>query len=450
MKRLIYVMALAVLLPWCAKADPVVVMPDASSPQWDIGGDLRLRWVGQNNMPTETHGETHGTDFFRIRTRLWGKVTTEKLEGYLRVTNEFRYYRSPRSSKGKQRFPDVTLIDNLYVTFKDVGDLVDIKIGRQDMDFGKRRMIGEGTPIDGSRTAYFDALRLTFKFDNKRTLDAFALYIAREDWMPTLGKRHDARPTGRKGYHEDITAYNQNEYGAGLYYQDRSSAALGWDLYYIFKGEEGSKSRVLTTGPFHSHTVGTRLLPKFTETLSGETEIAVQVGDDNLFAAQVYAGLTYAPKWEMDPRFTIAALYLSGDREGQRGTHAWHSLFNRETALGDLIGAMYDANDHCNLFYPHLSVGLTPADGHTFFMTTGPLFAPVAESDPAGGTYSKYRGYYLQARYVIEIGQYLAEDTIFEKMQFRVLGEVMTKDDYFDDDADNIGYYAEVQLVCAF
>lgn len=452
MKRLFVAMCVTALLAWPAMAaEPAALnVPNPSAPQWRAGGDLRLRWVADNNMPTFDHGESGGEDYFRIRTRLWGQVTTERIEAFLRVTNEFRYYRTPHDRKGRQRFPDVTLIDNLYVTFKDVGDLVDIKIGRQDLRFGNGRMISEGTVIDGSRTCYFDAARLTFKFDDKRTLDAFALYIAREDWMPTLGRRHDPRSADTKSYHEDITAYNQNEYGAGLYYQDRSSAAFGWDLYYIFKGEEGSHSTVLENGPFHSHTFGTRLLPRFTETLSGETELAVQIGDDNLLAAQAYTGLTYAPGWHLKPAFTVAALYLSGDRDATRGKHAWHSLFNRDTALGDIVGAMYNAYDHTNLFYPHFAINLTPATGHTLSFTTGPLFAPVSESNPAGGTYSKYRGYYVQAWYVIDVGQYIARGTPFEDMKFRIFSEAMTKGDYYRDGEDNLSYYLELQLLCAF
>jgi hypothetical protein len=31
-----------------------------------------------------------------------------------------------------------------------------------------------------------------------------------------------------------------------------------------------------------------------------------------------------------------------------------------------------------------------------------------------------------------------------------MLGELMTKGDYYREGQDNIGYYAEVQLTCAF
>lgn len=449
MKRLLCAMGLMATMcaPVMANSSAADALSIPRGPQLDGGADFRIRWVGENNMPTPDHRESPGTDYVRFRTRLWGKVTSSKIDAYLRVTNEFRYYRSPRTASGKQRFPDETFIDNLYITFKDVADFIDIKVGRQDISFGERRIIGEGTPMDGSRSCYFDAARVTFKFDEKRTLDALALYMADEDWMPILGHRHDAYVTGNRGYHPNLNGYDQDEYGMGLYYQDRSSAAMGWDLYYFFKGETGSE---FTHGAFHSHTFGTRLLPQFTKTLSGEVELAVQVGDDNLLAMMAYTGLTYAPGWTFDPKFTVAAYYLSGDRNGTRGEHAWHSLFNRETALGDIVGAMYDGFDHNNLFYPHVALQLTPSENQFFRMHTGPLFAPVEETDVKGGTYGHYRGYYAQVAYDIAVGKIFAQDSLFEALKFGVLGEVIAKGNTTDDEYDNFGYYAQVQFTYAF
>ena len=450
MKRLMsWVSSLVLTASVAMAAGATELRVNEGAPEWDFGGDLRIRWVGQNNMADmpDVHKESGGTDYVRFRTRLWGKVTTEELEAYLRVTNEFRYYRSPRTASGTQRFPDETFIDNLYVTFKDVADFIDVKVGRQDISFGERRIIGEGTPMDGSRSCYFDAARLTFKLDSKRTLDALALYMANEDWMPTLGRRHDAYRKNTKSYHPQLNGLNQDEYGFALYYQDRTKADFGWDAYYFFKGERGSEA---TQGAFHSHTVGTRLLPKFSKTLSGEVELTVQAGDDNLMAMMAYTGLTYAPGGAWDPRFTVAAYYLSGDRDGTRGKHAWHSLYNRETALGDMVGAMYEWFDHNNLFYPHIGLKLTPSENQSFFMHTGPLFAPVEEKDENGGTYGHFRGYYMQAAYDIAVGRIFAQDSLFEALKFGVLGEVMAKGNTYDEGEDNFGYYAQVQFTYAF
>lgn len=423
----------------------------ASEAQWSVGADFRLRYVASNNMPTASHGEGGHSEYARFRTRLWGKVTTDRFEAFVRLGNEFRYYRSPDKDEGKQRFPDVTFLDNLYVTFKEVGGWADVKVGRQEMVFGSKRIISDGTGGDGSRTNYFDALRITFDCGNKRSLDAFALYMAREDWLPTLGETHDAKSKRKKGYDYDTTGYNQNEYGAGLYYQDRSSAALGWDLYYVFKVEEGRHSTVNpNNGPFHTHTFGTRFLPKFTQTLSGEVELSVQAGDDALLAFQAYAGVTYAPAWQMKPKFTLAVHYLSGDRDGARGEHAWHPVFNRETGVGDLVAAMFSKNAYTNFLYPHLKVELTPAENQKVALQTGPMFAPVEENDASGGTYGTFRGYFAQAKYTVAVGKIFAQESVFERMSLSFLGEVLTKGSYFERDQDDTAVFGQVELTCAF
>jgi hypothetical protein len=218
-------------------------------------------------------------------------------------------------------------------------------------------------------------------------------------------------------------------------------------LYYFFKGETGSE---FTHGAFHSHTFGTRLLPQFTKTLSGEVELAIQAGDDDHLAMMAYTGLTYAPGWTMDPKFTLAAYYLSGDRSG-RGKHSWQAVFNRETALGDLVGAMYYMNAHTNLFYPHFAFELTPSDNQSFRMHTGPLFAPVEERAIEGGTYGHYRGYYAQLAYDFAIGKAFGHKTVFEALNFGVLGEVMSKaSGCYEPNEDHIGYYLQVQFTYSF
>lgn len=77
-----------------------------------------------------------------------------QVELFLRVADEFRYYRSAEGDKGKQRFPDVLFIDNLYLSYSDLFDFVDVKIGRQEMTFGAKRIISDGTGGDGSHTSF--------------------------------------------------------------------------------------------------------------------------------------------------------------------------------------------------------------------------------------------------------------------------------------------------------
>ncbi len=422
----------------------------------DFGVEFRLRYETFVNMPNSKHERQAHTDYMRLRTRVWGKVTTGKLEGFLRIGNEFRYYTN-EEARGKQRFPDVTYIDNLYLAYSDLWDWMDIRLGRQEMKFGAQRIISDGTGGDSSRTAYFDALRLTFKFTDKRTLDAFVTYNTAEDWLPTLGHTHAARGMNSKGYDYDLSGYNHDEFGVGLYYTDKSFEGLPWEAYYVYKveldgdcpGNNVSSVMPVDSNAFSTHTFGVRLLPQFTETLSGELEVAGQLGDDSLRALMAYAGLTYAPDIAWHPKFTLAVHYLSGDKAGTRGEHAWHAVFNRETGIGDLVAGMFDKNAYINFLYPHVKVEVTPAEYHKLSFQTGPQFAPIAEQDGNGGHYGHFRGYFMQVKYTLALGRYL-DWQYARSLACAVTGEWLSKGDYFKPGERDDAFFCRLETTCAF
>lgn len=412
------------------------------------GADLRLRYDVTQGLPTNTRGEAPHSDYARIRIRPWIDIGPENWGLYARLADEFRYYRRPESKNRKQRFPDVVFIDNLYWRQKGLFDFLDLRIGRQDMSFGSRRIISDGTGSDGSRSAYFDAVRLTAHFDDARTLDAFALFCAHDDWLPTLGKEHE---NGKKPHRYDMNGYGQDELGAGLYYQDRSNTSLGWDLYYVAKQEiRGHKAKYRSEGRnVQTHTAGFRLLPQFTETLSGELEGAAQAGEDDLLAGQGYAGLTYKAKHGAKPYLTGAVWGLTGDADGDRGSHAWHAVFNRETGLGEAVAPMYNKYDYTNLLYPHLATGCKTGDAASLKVQAGPLFAPVSEHRAAGGDAGNYRGLYAHLRYEIKLGRLTGSDWL-KGGALSFQGEYLGKGNYFDEGDRNPALFGRVQLAWKF
>lgn len=440
---------LAGLMAALASANAAEIVQE--KPLFDFGGDIRLRYDGTDNLPNEKHGEKEASDYMRARFRLWGKVQSERIEACLRIADEFRYYRN-NADKGKQRFPDVLFIDNLYVTFKDLLPGLDAKVGRQDMAFGAKRIISDGNGGDGSRSTNFDALRLTYHIDQKRTLDAFGIYQARTDWLPTAGKTHDAKAKHTKAYDYDTTGYNQNEYGIGLYYTDKSQASLPWEAYAILKGEQGEHAKVLPAGRSNllTSTFGVRLLPKFSDTLSGEAEVAAQFGQEGHAAAMAYGGLTYAPKevaWS--PALTLGCQYMSGDKAGYRGKNAWLPVFNRETGIGEAVAPMFNKYAYTNFFYPHLKLALKPAKGHSLTLQTGPMFAPVREDDGQGGTYGTFRGYYAAAKYAVKAEELFGTETL-KGLSFALTGEMLAKGDYFKDDSDNAALFGRFEISYTF
>lgn len=444
------------LLSLCALLSaPLFAQTPANQLDLDFGGDIRFRYIAEDNFPDAKHGQKKNADYTRFRTRLWGKATYNKLSAFLRVGNEFRYYMSKESNKGKQRFPDVTYIDNLYLQYTDAFDFIDIKLGRQDMAFGAKRIISDGTGGDGSRTTFFDAARFTFKFEDKRTLDLFGVYMARHDWLPDAGHTHDAKSKHTKSYDYDLTGYNHNEYGFGLYYTDKSMTEMPWEAYYVWKFEEGEDSSVYSTevsgNTFQTHTAGFRLLPQFTQHLSGELEVALQVGDESLFAGMAYAGLSYTRKdWAWKPRFTAAVHYMSGDKDGGRGNHAWHPVFNRETGVADSVAPMFDKYAYNNYLYPHLAISCQPTDLTAITAQTGPMFAPV-EEEYDGETYGSFRGYLAKVKYEIALGKLIdKENPHLKDLKTSFSGEVLTKGNYFEDDADKTALFFQFEVTYKF
>lgn len=408
------------------------------------GVDIRLRYDGTDNLPTSSRGESKASDYARIRIRPWVKVSNGDFGLYMRIADEFRAYRAPDALSRKQRWPDVLFIDNLYFSWDGALNLLGIKVGRQDMSFGAKRIISDGTGGDGSRSAYFDGLRITWHADEKRTLDLFGVCQTSDDWKPTLGKSHD---NGKKPHDYDLTGYGQDEYGLGLYWQDRANEDFGYDAYYVAKGErradhakyrqEGRRSC--------SHTFGVRLLPRFTETLYGEVELAGQAGSKIHYAGQSYAGLTWKPKASAKPYLTGAVWALSGDRKGERGNTAWHAVFNREPGFSRSIAPMYAKYNYTNLIYPHLESGCAVGDFSNVKCQLGPLFTAVREESADGS----YRGLYAQIKYEIHPDRLFGND-LLKGGRLSFLTEYFGKGDYFKDGCDHSAIFTRVELVWKF
>ncbi len=427
---------MAVFAAPIALAEPTNVIVKA-------GADVRLRYDSTGNLPTTSRGESGYSDYARVRVRPWISVGNGDFGIYARVADEFRHYRKPESNSSKQRWPDVLFIDNLYFTANNLWDALDLKVGRQDMAFGSKRIISDGTGGDGSRSAYFDAVRLTWHADEARTLDAFVLYQTKKDWMPTLGKEH---ANGKDPQAYDTTGYWQDEFGAGLYWQDRTSKDFGYDAYYIVKSENRNRdSKYRKEGDrADTHTLGVRLLPRFTETLSGEFEFAGQTGSNGLLAGQAYGGLTYAPKVGAKPKFTGACWILSGDSQGERGEHAWHAVFNRETGLGESIAPMYTKYDYTNLVYPHLAFSCNVGDFSSLKAQVGPMFTAVKEENA-----ESFRGTYAQIKYEIKPAKLFGVD-LLRGGKVALQGEYFGKGDYFKEGSDNAAFFGRVEVAWNF
>lgn len=434
MKKLVWLgFCAGLVLPVCAQgvkpapgaveSKPVAVVegvkPSPKALNFDAGADLRIRQEVLINMPNPAGAATKSRatqNYIRYRPRVWGQVKNEDFKLYMRVTDEMRSYSTPDS--GNYRWPDELFIDNLYLDLYNLFDgLVDIRAGRQDFFgptgpmYGAGRVLCDGTPGDGSRTLYMDAIKATIKFNEKNTLDLLGIYNSPENQF-NLG-HSDGLPAGTA--ERQLTGGpGEAEYGGGLYFRSKEVAEVPFELYYFYKREtrsitartSGTAGGAVPEGR-ETHTVGGRVMPKLTETLSAEFEGAAQKGEKDGGARTAgfmgYGGLTYKPLVDSTakPYFTGALYYLSGDKDQGAGQSdaSWDPLWARWPQFSELYAynTIYGAGYWSNLVYPHAAAGVDFAPGHKLSSSLGPMYTAV--EDDLGGGGGNLRGWLGMVRY---------------------------------------------------
>jgi len=431
---------------------------------FDGGADVRFRYEYKDNFMKSysTTVNPEYEDYCRVRTRMWGQASYgEDFDLYLRLANEFRAYHNPSASDvHKNRFPDELFIDNLYFDIKNIGDRVSLRIGRQDIKEGAGRVVSDGTPGDGSRSAYFNAVKATVKYGEKSDVDLIGMYDPYRD-DATLGNPYnDYDLTKIKSGHP----YSKmDESGAMAYTHFNEIQNFPMEFYWIWKNEERFYDSSGNRYPGRDfHTLGTRQMPQLTEKLSAEFEGAVQLGQvdsesgyesRDIFAWMGYGGLTYSEKDVFaKPKLTGALLYLSGDKESYYKTtdggtdNGWNPVFNRTDSMSQITANMYDQFRWSNLIYPHLQASVEPYKKNIVSLQTGPMFAAVEDC----GADSNYRGYFTQLRYDFPI-----VSKVFGKrgdLYGAVVGETFWYGDYYDADAvdANEAYWLRFELNAKF
>lgn len=438
--------------------------------QVDGGGDIRVREEAFDDIPINTlppaPGVTRGgeNDYFRFRTRLWGSATDGDFKIFGRVANEWRKYSDNPGNDNLWDFEDELVVDQLYLEgSKLLGGKADFRVGRQDLIYGRGRVILEGTPKDGSRTIYFDAAKLVVRVGEKSTIDLLGIYNEAENDLAISSEERDV--TGfTKGFN-DMT-----ESGGGVYAQFRDMAELPVDLYYLVKDEsdwdiaskndDGSdvkdadgnvvmdeKSGRLT------HTVGARLMPKVGQ-VNFEFEGAYQTGEFNDDTQDVsgYMGFGGAT-WNLPmtigkakPYVGAACYYLSGDDpDTEDEDEGWNPLWARYPQLSELYVYAFDAEKAgywSNVLIPHVEAGLRIAPNHKLCLLAGWMTAPEKNGPGTGDE----RGMLYTARYDFPLltGVFGEKDQLYGHL----LAEVLDPGDYYN--VDDTSYFLRWELVYSF
>jgi hypothetical protein len=280
-------------------------------------------------------------NYFRLKTSLWFKAAVDKqYVFYVKLTNEARYFMetSSQTSRPAGFNKDEIVFDNLYASAKNVaGSPVDLTIGRQDLlTYGEGFLIMDGTPVDGSRTFYFDAAKGVVKFGDNSSVDLIWITDQFNDRaLPSLysAPKRQLNTTDEQG----LVIYGRTKIGENL----------NLEPYYIYKREQTTPLPFGTNGALKLNTVGARAVYGFGTGWKLRGEFAHQFGSyDNGNDRSGDGGYAYiSRKYEevtLKPSFELGGAYLSGDDSSTTNkVEAWDPLFSRWPWMSELYVLSY-------------------------------------------------------------------------------------------------------------
>ena len=281
----------------------------------------RIRQESSDNVSSLNDNAADASAYLRLRTSVIAQwQPDDKWEVNLRLTNENRYYLAPKSDpKLKKNYGvNEVFFDQLNVKWKNPGDLpLTLTLGRQELMLGEGFVIFDGGPLDGSRSAYFNGLRLDYALKNKNTLTFF--YVRQPKTDTLLPRLNDVKQA----------MVEQEEQGIGLYFSGQVKKT-GLEAYVFRK--DTYTSDPLPAGTLH--VAGARVSHPLSTKLSLTAEGALQLGtlgEKKRTGLGGYFHLDYKSAWRfpLPAQFTLGSIYLSGDNPATERYEGWDPAFSR-------------------------------------------------------------------------------------------------------------------------
>lgn len=344
MKRIIVVLLAGLLLAG-AWTDAQAAAEKDYTYKWGFSERVRHEYWKNNRDMDNNYYDGGDRNWFRIKTSLWGRVDyREDLGLYAKMSNENKAYmllgaggRKVYYSGHRYHDPDEFIFDNLYLDVKNPGDLpVTFRIGRQDLlnQYGENFLICDGTPGDGSRTFYFNAVKAVWKMDDENVLDVLYINNPRDDvFLPVLNE--DKSPT---------VLNTTDEQGFVMYLKNTTHKNTFFEPFFMYKKEESDwgsglqnrKSDIGTFGAFVKYLADPYTL---------RVQLCDQFGDYGPDEREAYAGYLFVDREFKDaawkPKLTAGMAYLSGDEKSTATMEGFNPLFSRFPLYSELYGQAF-------------------------------------------------------------------------------------------------------------
>lgn len=470
--------------PLALLALPLLAQTPEARPEppltFDGGVSLVARQELYNRMPTYG-GMAVMENLFRFREWIWGEARWRGDYALnIKFANEWQKFIAHRDQRSSYTWPDELVLAGLYFEAKNLfDDSLDLRVGRQDlMGFGSWRIFGDGTPGDGFRTFYTDALLATWRITPEHTLRLFGIVQEPENFL-ALGPPHGTKYPERQLNQREVAAEGSLESAVGLYHTTTLvDPAAPLDLYAIWKREEDYRYRNATRPGRSIWTQGVRFRPGLGQKIAAEIEAAFQTGrtDDGrdicawMFYSQAKYTFPRAPFLPVQPWLGGGFFALSGDSDPNQGTVTdWNPLWGRHPYFSELllwgqINYVNGMGNWCNLLYPSLQGGLSfrPDEGtegvfqaapgrmhfanaHRIFFHTGPLFTLVPNSElHANGGEGQYYGWLGVAQY-----NFMLVKNLFGSrgdLGGLIRGEFLVPGEYTGLEGEKPAYFLRLQL----
>lgn len=297
----------------------------------EMGLDVRLREVSARNIfgLNDQFGDTaadpgnwNNYHWQRYRTRWSTKwALDDDVTFNTRLTWEFWGHCAPDESFNpffsEENYDfDEALFDIMNVQFRNAFDLpLTLTVGRQEIILGTGWLVLDGTPADGSRTIFFDAIRGTYELTETAKMDLIYIqqYDDEEEYIKPFNHHavQNRRHLTQKG----------DERGFITYFTNKAESGQQQELYYMYKNDESSDWAEDYSTPGQDadiHTIGGRLAGPLwsSDHWSYSAELAKQFGDRNgnsLQALGTNDKLMYAFNDKLSNELHTGYEYLSGN-----------------------------------------------------------------------------------------------------------------------------------------
>ena len=438
--------ALAVALPPAAADDKPAETPAEPCPicearnklnelipgvKW--GADLRLRAIYDNNLGLNGSAAGHERFWTRYRGRVWTSITPiEDLQFNIRLVAEPRLYCKPDEME-HQLIRHEAIFDQFNVQWTKPFELpLKLTVGRQDIKLGDGWLVIEGTPRDGTRTFFFDAIRATLDAaEIKTTFDVICL------------RNHANSSSFIRPFNDrDLDLIEHDETGVIVYASNKSLQETTLDGYFIYKHDD----RQLAAGNNSDiYTVGARAAGRMDENWTYGAEVAPQWGQTNgveKHALGFNGNATYHLNDKLDNSFKFAYEYRSGDKNRNgafdmlwgRFPH-WSNIVNDYVAGLEGLPSMLT-----NIHRLGVGWGCKPAEKLTLDAYYHLLFR---DRNPLSNT----AGFSNRGRLKGQLFSGLLGYKFNEHLSGHLIGEVFLPGNYYDSTRNDVALFLRYELV---